>query len=264
MHPQATGATVLPAHAITCAGRNGGPPSVSVMNHDASPASSVTWQQPALRRSATRVRGRGMAYRWRIAAWRLRIPLLVITVAAVPLAVSRPAAPVGRGTLVTVAAHPITVGQVITSDDLRTVRWPGQRAPSSIAIGAATGQRALVAIAANFPVDAGMVATSGLRGPDGTVVVPIELPASWATLLAPGARITIMALGDDGTGSPSLATPVATGATVLRVDAPASPPPGGMTSGDAPLQVAVAVEADQAPALTIAALSGDLGVVLVQ
>lgn len=126
--------------------------------------------------------------------------LAVLTVALLSGAALRAAAaPYGEPVPVLVATEDLPVGAALDADTLRTVRWPGDLAPSS------ARRDASGTLAAPLPAGAiltdGHVTDDGLSGLVGAGRSAVPIPAELVPALPTGTAVQVVATGVDGTGA---------------------------------------------------------------
>lgn len=210
----------------------------------------------------------------RVLAWRVRPAVLALGLVAACALAARAAAPPPAPTVpVVVADDDLSAGDVLTAEDLRTVRLPRSAAPT----GAVPHADSLVGEALAVDVPRGLVVVPAhltrsrfaTAAPDGTVAVPVHLAdAAVAALLRPGDRVDLVSGGLDGWPGEDGPAVLAASALVLEVltdDAG----DGGLgllgsgTAADTDPLVVVAVPAEDGHRIAAAA-GGSLGAVLVQ
>ena len=209
-------------------------------------------------------------------AWRVRPLLLALALVSACAMAARAAAPPPAPTVaVVVAAADLRAGDVLTADDLRTVRLPRSAVPTTAVAEPAglLGEELAVDLPRGLAVVAAHLARSrfATSAPAGTVAVPVRLadPAV-AALLRPGDRVDLVAGTLDGWASDAGPSVLAEAALVLEVlTDEASGDAGGLgligtgiAEGDDPL-VVVAVPAEEGHRIAAAA-GGSLGAVLVE
>ncbi len=218
----------------------------------------------------------------RVLAWRLRPLLVVAAVVAACTLGARVAAPPATATVpVVVADADLRSGDVLTADDLRTVRLPGSAVPRSAVARTESliGEELAVDLPRGLPVVTTHLARSrfATSAPAGLVSVPVHLAdAAVAALLRPGDRVDLVAGALDAWPSDEGPEVLAESALVLEVltdhdeDADGlgllgtggTGGAGGLSgTAGAPL-VIVAVPADEGHRIA-AAEGGSLGAVLV-
>jgi pilus assembly protein CpaB len=202
----------------------------------------------------------------RTIAWRSRFVVAALCcglAAGVTVHAMRPEAPATRE--VVVAARAVPAGTTLRAGDLTTLTVAAELAPDGLLTDPAdaVGRSPAVALTAGVPVHTDLVAGGGMaeRAPDGTVVVGVRLAD--ATWLRPGDRVDLLSTDDDA------ADRLARRALVL----PGLPADGGATSSggllgsSAPASqdavTLVAVDPDEAPAVSAAAEWGAVAAVLV-
>lgn len=178
------------------------------------------------------------------------------TAAAVATAVPLLAPPATRTVRVVAAAHDLTPGAPLTSDDLTTVAVPATLVPK----GALTDVDAAVGRAVAGPVRGGEALTdvrllgAGLLTGTGLVAVPVRLAdRASAALLHAGDRVDVLAAATGGDDPNASALVVASGVQVLSVPA--------TDDGDGALVVVAATPA-VASRLAAAAVGSRLSVVV--
>jgi len=175
----------------------------------------------------------------------------------------RPADP--PTTPVLVAAHALAAGTLLTSADVRLVRFPVAVVPDGALSdpGAVVDASTAVPLAAGTPMVPGLLADDEVHGPPGSVVATVRFadPAV-AGLLSPGMRVDVLAATPEG-GPGGV---VATRALVLPVARPTASNASALGlggSGDDSVPVLLAVSPAEAPALAGAAASALLSAVVV-
>jgi pilus assembly protein CpaB len=161
------------------------------------PPSTPRRRAPDATAEARRRRARSRALRLALARHRPLILLLCAVVAVLgtahaltpPPAATRP---------VTVAAHDLGAGHVLTDGDLRTVDWPAHLSPppSGASTVSLTGRTLTAAVRAGEPVtDARLLGPGTLAGqPPGTLAVPVRLAdPTTAGIVTPGDHVDVIA-----------------------------------------------------------------------
>lgn len=156
------------------------------------------------------------AERWSRLRPRARFLLVALLVAALAtgLTARLAASPWGPPVPVLVAVRHLDVGEPVTADAVRVVRWPASVVPPGSLTAPAEASGTLVApVAAGLPVTAGHLGEGGVAAlvAEGHIVVPLlrdTLP-----LLAVGTRVDVIAADHDLRGSQ-----LAADARVLAVD----------------------------------------------
>lgn len=150
------------------------------------------------------------AHRWRLLAWRVRLPVAATFLGVAAALVVGQLRPEPAATVpVVVAARAIPSGGALTAVDLLVVAMP----PALVPRGAhpdpvdVVGQQLLVGAPQGLPIVDGLLAGDRLAaaGPAGSVVAPIRLadPAV-ADLLRPGDRIDLLAAAGSADGEPAV------------------------------------------------------------
>lgn len=212
----------------------------------------------------------------RVLAWRLR-PLVIAAALVMACALgARVTAPPPTPTApVVVADADLHAGDVLTEDDLRTVRLPRSAVPrmAVATTEALVGEELAVDLPRGLPVVTTHLARSRFvrSAPAGEVAVPVHLAdAAVAALLRPGDRVDLVAGALDAWPGAEGPEVLAESALVLEVLTDRDEAADGLgllgaggTSGTAgePL-VVVAVPADEGHRIA-AAVGGSLGAVLV-
>lgn len=202
----------------------------------------------------------------RVAVWRARFAVGAVFLglaAACTVQALRPADPPTSPVLV--AAHALAAGTLLTSTDVRLVRFPVAVVPVDALTDPADVIDASTAVplTAGTPVLPGLLADDDVHGPPGTVVATVRFadPAV-AGLLSPGMRVDVLAATPEG-GPGGVVATRALVLPVARRTASASSTLGLGGSGDASVPVLLAVTPDEAPALAGAAASALLSAVVV-
>lgn len=217
-----------------------------------------------------RSRARRRAATW---LWRSRF---VVAAACCGLAATaavhalRPPAPPTADVVVPVRT--LAAGRPVAEDDVALRALPAEAVPDDALAdpGDAVGRTPAVALPAGLPLTGALVAGGEVvaRAPDGTVVVPVVLDSTAAALLRPGDRVDLVTTAQAAAGSPDAAY-LARGALVLPSAGrqPDEPSTGGLLGGGAggttTAATLLAVDPDEAPAVSAASGSGTVGAVLV-
>lgn len=158
-----------------------------------------------------------------------RRPLAAVCAAVAVLATVQAARPPGPRTVaVTVAAHDLDSGSVLTADDVARVRLPVGEAPKGLQE-RAVGRTLAAPMRQGEPItDARLVAPTLLAGYPGRVAVPARIADADAVgLLRVGDHVDLLA-ADPRSGR---ATYVAVDAPVLALPAPSDPDVGAGSTG---------------------------------
>jgi len=208
--------------------------------------------------------------RWRRVAWRGRFAAAAVCVGVAASAALRTVDPPPTQTVpVVVTAHAVEAGVALGRSDLRVAQVPVDLVPTGAPtdVAGVDGATTAVPLEGGAPLVAGVLAPRDVRGPAGTVVVPVRFAdQAAARLLSPGMHVDVVAATAEGT----------TGRTVARralvlptpVQASSRTSDGGLLGGsgsddaDAP-PVLLAVQPDEATAVAWTSASALLSAVVV-
>jgi len=166
----------------------------------------------------------------------------------------------GRHRAVLVLARTVPAGAVLTAGDLRVEQLSGAVSTAALPASAEAsllGERATTTLLAGSTLVAGAAARTPLVAPGETVVaVALGTSVPAPTGMTTGSTVSVVALGASNSGAhlPSPGSLLATG-TVVGIDATT-------TSAATSEVVSLAVPANQAPLVALAAANGGVGLVL--
>ncbi len=209
----------------------------------------------------------------RLAGWPRRCAVLVcLLLAAVTYLSPAPVAARTETVDVVVAAHSLSAGHPIGTDDLRVAAWPSRGSPPGSFTGTAAllGRRTAGPIAAGEAITTTRLAGAGLTVglPAGSVAVTVAVASSVAGVVRPGDRVELLLATSNTTGSDSgsdAGTPSADGSPGAPVILARSVivlavlPADSGTSSDATLVIAV----DEASGARLAAYTAQVKVAVV-
>ena len=224
------------------------------------PSATPPPRAPDATAEARRRRARARALRLAVARHRPLVLLLCAVVAAIGIARGLTPPPAATRP-VTVAAHDLGAGHVLTDGDLRTVDWPADLSPPpSGAVVTLAGRTLTAAVRAGEPVtEARLLGPGTLAGqPPGTLAVPVRLADPTTTgIVSTGDHVDVIAgTAADVAGlepGPPDADVVAWDVVVLATPGQRSGAPGGSGSGWGALTGGSGDEATDADGLLVVA-----------
>ena len=160
----------------------------------------------------------------------LTLQLLEERTAPLPLAAQPPSSQV------VVAARPLTIGQLLSEEDVKVVAWPGNAAPEGYAgsVADVVGRGVITQVALNEPLLDSKLADRGQGGlriaiPEGMRAAPVSVDnvIGVAGFVTPGTRVDVFWTGEDEGSGGTVTKLFMQNVQILAIDQQANRDPQG-------------------------------------